>query len=105
MKCAGPLVVCQQWGSATVRARPLLPFEVGEIAMDFSSQALRRGEIVIWSGALEKQRHDAAVKPAPPIKEHKPRLCRRPDSADVGEFKLSDERVIRSLRRKWGIGL
>jgi len=35
--------------------------------MDFSSQALRRGEVVIWSGALEKQRHDAAVRPAPPI--------------------------------------
>jgi hypothetical protein len=75
--------------------------------MDFSSQALRRGEVVIWSGSLEKQRHDAATRPAPPVpEEHKPRMCRtRDESADVGEFKLSDERVIRSLRRKWGIGL
>jgi hypothetical protein len=72
--------------------------------MDFSFQALRRGEVVIWSGALEKQRHDSAVKPAPPIKESKPRMCgTRDESADVGEFKLSDEQVIRSLRTKWGI--
>jgi hypothetical protein len=78
--------------------------------MDFSSQALRRGEVVIWSGSLEKQRHDATVKPAPPVAdESRPRMCRQPHSrdecADVGEFKVSDERVIRSLRRKWGIGL
>ncbi len=76
----------------------------GGISMDFSSQALRPGEVVIWSGALEKARHDAATKPAPVLAESKPRMCgTRDDCADVGAFKVSDERVIRSLREKWGI--
>ena len=71
--------------------------------MDFSSQLLR-GEKVVWSAALEKAAHDATIRPAPPIKESKPRMCgTRDESADVGEFKLSDERIIKSLRTKWGI--
>jgi hypothetical protein len=75
--------------------------------MDF--QPLRRGEVVIWSGSLEKQRHDAAVRPAPPIRdESKPRMCRQPhsrdESADVGEFHVNNQKAIRALRQKWGIG-
>ena len=74
--------------------------------MDFSSQALRRGEVVVWSGSLEKQLHDAAVKPAPPIREvSKPRMCGTQDGADVGAFKVSDERIVRALREKWGMKL
>ncbi len=71
--------------------------------MNFSSQLLP-GEKIIWSGALEKARHDAATKPAPSLAESKPRMCgTRDDCVDVGAFKVSDERVIRSLREKWGI--
>jgi hypothetical protein len=71
--------------------------------MDFSSQLLR-GEKVVWSAALEKAAHDAAIRPAPPIKESKPRMCgTRDECADPGAFKISDEQVIRSLREKWGI--
>jgi len=78
---------------------------VGGISMDFSSQALRPGEVVIWSGALEKARHDAATKPAPPLaEESRPRMRQCEKSVDVSTvFNVSDERVIRSLRTKWGI--
>ena len=70
--------------------------------MDFSSQLLR-GEKVVWSAALEKAAHDATIRPAPPIKESKPRMCQSSECADPGAFKISDEQVIRSLRTKWGI--
>lgn len=71
--------------------------------MDFSSQLLR-GERVVWSAALEKAAHDATIRPAPALKEHKPRMCgTREECLDVGPFKIADERVIRSLREKWGI--
>lgn len=79
--------------------------------MDFSSQALRSGEVVVWSGELEKQRHDAQVKPAPPIREeHKPRMCRQPHVRDdecskVGEFSINNRKAIRALRQKWGVKL
>jgi hypothetical protein len=73
--------------------------------MDFSFQRLRPNERVIWSGELEKRQHDAMTKPAPAIREEsKPRTCRtRNQCADVGEFHVSDEQVIKSLRTKWGI--
>jgi hypothetical protein len=66
--------------------------------------------VVVWSGVLEKQRHDQQVRPAPPIREEsRPRMCREKsvdvDRFTVREFRVADERVIRSLRRKWGIGL
>jgi hypothetical protein len=85
--------------------------------MDFSSQLLR-GEKVVWSAEIEKRRHDSEVRPAPPVsaepmmageknKHHRsPRRSNleRDTCADVGHFRLADEQVIRSLRRKWGIG-
>jgi hypothetical protein len=72
--------------------------------MDFSFESLRPGEEVIWNGTLEKRQRDAAIKPAPVVAESKPRMCgTRDDCADVGAFKVSDERVIKSLRTKWGI--
>lgn len=75
--------------------------------MDFSSQTLRPGEVVIWSAELEKQQHDRAIRPAPPIKEeHKPRMCRekvRKADTDVGEFRVSNPDAVRRLRQKWGL--
>jgi hypothetical protein len=73
--------------------------------MDFES-SLRPGEKVIWSAAIEKREHDAATKPAPPIRESKPRMCgTRDECADVGAFRFSDEQVVKRLREKWGVGL
>jgi hypothetical protein len=73
--------------------------------MDFSFESLRPGEVVIWNGQMGKQQRDAVIRPAPPIREQsRPRMCgTRDECADVGAFKVSDERVIKSLRTKWGI--
>jgi hypothetical protein len=76
-----------------------------EGAVDFSFQRLRPNERIVWSPALEKAAHDATIRPAPSLaEESRPRMCQRDQCADVGAFKVSDERVIRSLRKKWGIG-
>jgi hypothetical protein len=99
--------------------------------MDFSSQTLRRGEVVIWSGALEKQRHDAATRPAPPladesrpnvhIREHcsargaekgiprkKPAIDEHEPSVNLRKVShvpehSVDSRIVRAIRGKWGI--
>lgn len=64
--------------------------------MDFSFQAIRPGELVIWNGQIEKQQRDAATKPAPPLAdETKPNIRIREH--------VIDERIVRSLRGKWGI--
>ena len=74
--------------------------------MDFES-SLRPGERIVWNGVLEKQQHDKAIRPAPPIKEEpKPRMCRekvRKADADVGEFHVSNPDAVRRLRQKWGL--
>ena len=77
--------------------------------MEFSTQ-LCRGERVVWSASIEKQKHDAAIKPAPVIAEEtRPRMChekhRECEPSSAGEFRVTDQRVIRALRRKRGIGL
>ena len=81
--------------------------------MDFST-ALCRGERVVWSAQIEKEKHDATIRPAPVIAEDKqPRMCHEKHGAlsesnkvsNAGEFRVTDQRVIKALRRKWGIGL
>jgi hypothetical protein len=72
--------------------------------MNFES-SLRPGEKVVWSAQLEKAAHDATIRPAPPVTESKPRMCGTQDGADVGAFKVSDERIARALREKWGVKL
>jgi hypothetical protein len=78
--------------------------------MDFSFARLRPNERVVWNGQLEKAAHDAAVKPAPPIKEeHRPRMCREPkvreECSGPGEFHVNNQKAIRALRQKWGLKL
>jgi hypothetical protein len=86
-----------------------------EIVMDFSSQALRPGEVVIWSGELEKRQHDAATKPAPQISdESRPNIrilehCSARGAENGVPRKKSvskpviDERIVRAIRGEWGI--
>jgi hypothetical protein len=82
--------------------------------MDFSSQLLR-GEKVVWSASLEKQRHDEQLRPAPPIaevsrpniriREKKHKVAEDDPCADVGEFHVRDREAIRQLREKWSLKL
>ena len=75
--------------------------------MNFSS-ALQAGEIVVWNGELEKRKHDAGTRPAPPLaEESRPRMCieshGRDEGSNVGEFSINNQRVIRALRERWGV--
>lgn len=64
--------------------------------MDFSFQSLRPGDVVIWNGEMEKRQREAATKPAPQLAdEPRPNIRIREH--------VIDERIVRSLRGKWGI--
>ena len=64
--------------------------------MDFSFQALRPGEVVIWNGEMDKRKCDAVKKSAPALSdEPKPNIRIREH--------VIDDRIVRSVRGKWGI--
>jgi hypothetical protein len=65
--------------------------------VDFSFEALRPGEVVVWNGQIEKQQRDAAIKPAPVVADES-----RPN-IHIREHVI-DERIVRVIRGEWGIG-
>lgn len=78
--------------------------------MDFSSQSLPPGYVVIWSGELEKRQHDRQTKLAPLLSdESRPRMrIRDVRLADADQRNtvaaLHEHHIVKAISDEWGIG-